>query len=92
MAKPIERIQTPIELPFYYQNQDIQICPSCNITIDRNKHVYLESKVTGKWYCDIVCMVIAEGARWEGDYIRDDFGNLFTIAQWKRDREVIEHG
>lgn len=92
MAKQLEEIiKSPIEFPFIYSNPDIQYCPCGCGPLIRHRHRYMESKVTGEWYCDIVCAVSAEKAKWVGDKILDD-GVLYTKDQWMQDREITDHG
>lgn len=93
MAKTLTSLLTEkLTLPFNYRNPDIKKCPCCNGVIDRSQHAYHESRVTGEWYCDMVCLVAADEAEWVGERIKDSFGDLYTLAQYKAAMEVVSHG
>lgn len=72
-----------------------QQCPcGCGI-IDRTQHAYIESRATGLWYGDLICLVEAEGHRYSkgSDYslITVD-GDRYTRKQFKELYEVVEYG
>lgn len=93
MARVLTDINVVRDPPFPFKKpEELRYCANGCGPIIPDKECYWESLVTGEWYCDKVCMVKAEGARWEGNLIRDDWNKLYTVEQWKVDREVIEHG
>lgn len=89
MAKKLAELLSP---SFGFISPNIKQCPCGCGVIDRRNHAYIESKVTGHWYADMGCLVEADGARWVGDRVQDEWGNNYSLNDYKKVMEVVSHG
>lgn len=58
MAKRQPKHLTPI--PMQYRNPSIITCPGCHQPINRDHEEHVQSRVTGSYYCDKTCVLLAE--------------------------------
>lgn len=58
------------------------------------QYAYVYSAATGDRYDGIVEMVKELGGRWtsDGKYIIDEFGDIRSEREYRRDMEVVSHG
>lgn len=55
-------------------------------------YAYVYSAVTGKRYDDLIDMVAEEGCRWMGNKIVDEYGDIRSEWEYRRDMEVASYG
>lgn len=63
MAKPLEKIIAFPGQVFNFPNPNVQLCGNCQGEIDRTKHDFITCGETGKWYCDMGCLLSGVDAR-----------------------------
>jgi hypothetical protein len=89
VAKSLKDIlKKPLDFPFVYINPDIQQC-HCGQYLIKGEHECMESGVIEGRFCDIVCLVRADGAKWIGCTIVDEFGNTYSEKKYLEVMEVI---
>lgn len=70
---------------------DTQACV-CGQRLQRGKHVYMESGVLAGRFCDTVCLVRADRAKWRGCTIIDEYGQDYSEEKYLRVMEVSSYG
>lgn len=85
MAKPAQELQ---KFPIPYIYPDTKRC-QCGLSLTKGLHECMESGVLEGRFCDIVCLVKADGAKWNGGNIVDYLGNTYSEEEYL---EVMEAG
>ncbi len=86
MAKPlIELLKKPTAIK--YNKPDTKQC-ICGHNLTRGEHEFIESKVLKGRFCDTSCLIRADGAKWIGRTIVDEFGDYYTEQNYLKVMEV----
>jgi hypothetical protein len=81
----IEIINVPTSIK--YNNPDTKQC-ICGYSLTQGEHEFIESKVLKGRFCDISCLIRADGAKWTGCTIIDEFGDSYTEQKYMKVMEA----